>query len=81
MDDGTIRITLKLDNNSSIHRTTQLIYEVENYINTVPDKEYVKNVVATVAGSMRNQTINEARVDVYLNNDPKRPSTEDLPVV
>ena len=78
MDDGTIRITLTLDNNSSIYKTTQLIYQVENYINTIPDKQYVKNVVATVAGSMRNQTINEARVDVYLNNDPKRPSTEDF---
>ena len=77
-DDGTVRITLTLDNNSSIHRTEELIYQVEDYINTLPDKKYIRNVVSTVAGSMRSNKISEAQVALYLNNDPKRPSTQDL---
>ncbi|MBR0204145.1 MAG: efflux RND transporter permease subunit, partial [Synergistaceae bacterium] len=78
MDDGTVRITLTLDNNSSIHRTADLVYKVEDYINTIPDRKYIKNVVSTVASSMRSQSISEAQVALYMNNDPDRPSTEDL---
>ena len=78
MDDGTVRITLTLDNNSSIHRTTELVYKVEDYINTLSDRKYIKNVVSTVASSMRSNSISEAQVALYLNDDPKRPSTEDL---
>ncbi len=77
-DDGTVRITLTLDNNSSIHRTADLIYKVEEYINTIPDRRYIKNVVSTVASSMRSQSISEAQIALYMNDDPDRPSTEDL---
>ena len=77
-DDGTVRITLTLDNNSSIHRTADLIYKVEDYINQLPDRKYIRNVVSTVAGSMRSNAISEAQVALYMNNDPDRPSTQDL---
>ncbi|MBQ7733035.1 MAG: efflux RND transporter permease subunit [Synergistaceae bacterium] len=77
-DDGTVRITLTLDNNSSIHRTADLVYKVEEYINTIPDRRYIKNVVSTVASSMRSQSISEAQIALYMNDDPDRPSTEDL---
>ena len=77
-DDGTVRITLTLDNNSSIHRTADLVYKVEDYINRIPDRRYIKNVVSTVASSMRSQSISEAQIALYLNDDPDRPSTEDL---
>ena len=77
-DDGTVRITLTLDNNSSIYRTADLVYKVEDYINTLSDRKYIKNVVSTVASSMRSQSISEAQIALYLNNDPDRPSTEDL---
>ena len=75
-DDGTVRITLTLDNNSSIHKTAELIYTVEDYINKLPDRKYIKNVVSTIAGSMRSNSISEAQIALYLNNDPKRPTTE-----
>ncbi|MBR0093969.1 MAG: efflux RND transporter permease subunit, partial [Synergistaceae bacterium] len=78
MDDGTVRITLTLDNNSSIYRTADLVYKVEDYINSIPDRKYIKNVVSTVASSMRSQSISEAQVALYMNNDPDRPSTQDL---
>ena len=78
MDDGTVRITLTLDNNSSMARTTDLVYQVEDYINTLPERKYIRNVVSTVAGSMRSRSINEAQVALYMNDDPKRPSTEEV---
>lgn len=77
-DDGTVRITLTLDNNSSIHKTTDLVYRVEDYINTLPERKYIRNVVSTVAGSMRSQSISEGQVALYMNNDPDRPSTQVL---
>lgn len=77
-DDGTVRITLTLDNNSSIYRTAELVYHVEDYINTLPEKKYIRNIVSTVAGSMRSNSISEAQIALYLNNDPDRPSTQDL---
>ncbi|MCR5346545.1 MAG: efflux RND transporter permease subunit [Fretibacterium sp.] len=76
MDDGTIRITLTLDNNSSIARTMDMVYQVEDFINTLPERKYIRNVVSTVASSMRSQAINEAQIALYMNNDPKRPSSE-----
>ncbi|MBQ7155227.1 MAG: efflux RND transporter permease subunit [Synergistaceae bacterium] len=76
MDDGTVRITLTLDNNSSIHRTADLVYQVEEYINTLPEKKYIRNVVSTVASSMRSNSISEAQVALYMNDEPGRPSTE-----
>ncbi|MDY6399825.1 MAG: efflux RND transporter permease subunit [Synergistales bacterium] len=77
-DDGTVRITLTLDNNSSIHRTSDLVYQVEDYINSIPDRKYIKNVVSTVASSMRSQSISEAQIALYMTNDPDRPSTQEL---
>lgn len=78
MDDGTVRITLTLDNNSSIHRTADLVYKVEDYINTIPQRKYIRNVVSTIAGSMRSNSISQAQVALYMTEDPDRPSTEDL---
>ncbi|MBQ7170557.1 MAG: efflux RND transporter permease subunit [Synergistaceae bacterium] len=75
MDDGTVRITLTLDNNSSIHKTLDLVYQVEEYINTIPERKYIKNVVSTVASSMRSQSISEAQIALYMTDDPGRPST------
>ncbi|MBQ7214360.1 MAG: efflux RND transporter permease subunit, partial [Synergistaceae bacterium] len=77
-DDGTVRITLTLDNNSSIHRTADLVYTVEDYINTLPERKYIRNVVSTVAGSMRSNSISEAQIALYMNDDPDRPSTQVL---
>ncbi len=78
MDDGTVRITLTLDNNSSIYRTADLVYHVEDYINSLPERKYIKNVVSTIASSMRSNSISEAQVALYMTDDPERPSTENL---
>ena len=78
MDDGTVRITLTLDNNSSIHRTAELVYHVEGYIDSLPERKYIKNVVSTVASSMRSNSISEAQIALYMTNDPDRPSTQVL---
>ena len=76
MDDGTIRITLTLDNNSSIYRTADLIYHVEDYINSLPERKYIRNVVSTIAGSMRSTSISEAQIALYMSNDPNRPNSQ-----
>ena len=76
MDDGTVRITLTLDNNASIHKTADLVYKVEDYINTLPERKYIRNVVSTVASSMRSNSISEAQIALYMTDDPGRPSTE-----
>ena len=76
MDDGTVRITLTLDNNSSIHKTADLVYKVEDYIDKLPERKYIRNMVSTVAGSMRSSAINQAQIALYMNDDPDRPSTE-----
>ena len=78
MDDGTVRITLTLDNNSSIHKTADLVYTVEDYIDKLPERKYIRNVVSTVASSMRSNSISEAQIALYMTNDPDRPSTEVL---
>ncbi|MBQ7593753.1 MAG: efflux RND transporter permease subunit [Synergistaceae bacterium] len=78
MDDGTVRITLTLDNNSSIYRTADLVYHVEDYINSLPERKYIKNVVSTIASSMRSNSISEAQVALYMTEDPERPSTQVL---
>ena len=77
-DDGTVRITLTLDNNSSIHRTADLVYKVEDYIDKLPERKYIRNVVSTVASSMRSNSISEAQIALYMNDDPDRPSTQVL---
>ena len=78
MDDGTIRITLTLDNNSSIYKTADLIYKVEDYVDSIPERKYIKNVVSTVAGSMRDNSISEAKISLYTIEDDNRPSTQVL---
>ncbi len=76
MDDGTIRITLTIDNNSSIHKTADLIYKSEEYIDSLPERKYIRNVVSTVAGSMRSSSISQAQIALYMKDDPERPSSE-----
>ena len=78
MDDGTIRITLTLDNNSSVYKTADLIYKVEDHIDSIPERKYIKNVVSTVAGSMRDNSISEAKISWYTIEDDNRPSTQVL---
>ena len=78
MDDGTIRITMTLDNNSSIYRTVDLVYKAEDYINSLPERKYIKNVVSTVASSMRSQSISEAQLALYMSDDPDRPSSQEF---
>ena len=76
MDDGTIRITLTIDNNSSIHKTADLIYKSEEYIDSLPERKYIRNMVSTVAGSMRSSSISQAQIALYMTDDPERPSSE-----
>ena len=75
-DDGSIRMTLTIDNNSSLENTMELLYKVEDYVNSIPDRKWVRNMVASVAGSMRSQSLNQVSFNLYLVDDPKRPNTQ-----
>ncbi|MBR1419206.1 MAG: efflux RND transporter permease subunit [Synergistaceae bacterium] len=77
-DDGSIRMTLTIDNNSSLNNSLELLYKVEDYVNSIPDRKWIRNVVASVASSIRSQALNEINFNLYLVDDPKRPNTEVL---
>lgn len=75
-DDGSIRMTLTIDNNSSLNNTMELLYKIEDYVNTIPDRKWIRNVVASVAGSFRSQALNQVSFNLYLVDDPERPNTQ-----
>lgn len=78
-DDGTIRISVTLDNNASITRTRDVLEQVEAFIEGMEDRKWVRSVVSSVAGSMRSQALNEANVSLYLvNAEEGRPSTQEI---
>ena len=77
-DDGTITINLTLSNSASIAETERKTRLVEDYIETMTEKEYIKDVVSTIGASMRSSTLYKSEVAVYLRDDVKRPSTQDI---
>ncbi|MBQ9565175.1 MAG: efflux RND transporter permease subunit [Synergistaceae bacterium] len=77
-DDGSIRMTLTIDNNSSLENTMELLYKVEDYVNSIPDRKWIRNMVASVAGSFRSQALNQISFNLYLVDDPQRPNTQVL---
>ena len=77
-DDGSIRMTLTIDNNASLEQTMALLYKVEDYIDSIEDRKWIRNVMASVAGSWRSQSLNQISFNLYLVDDPARPSTEVL---
>jgi HAE1 family hydrophobic/amphiphilic exporter-1 len=44
----------------------------------MPEREYIKDVVSTIGASMRSSTLYKSEIAVYLKDDPKRPSTQDV---
>ena len=78
VDDGVITINLTLDNNASIEETDRRTHLIEDFIYSMPEKEFIRNVVSTIGGSMRSSAINSSSVTVYLHDIPDRPSTQDV---
>jgi HAE1 family hydrophobic/amphiphilic exporter-1 len=74
-DDGTLTIDLTLSNSASIEETNKKTRLVEAFIDTLPEKRYVKNVVSTIGASMRSSAIYKSSIAVYMREDPRRPST------
>ena len=78
-DDGTIRISVTLDNNVSLTRTQGVLEQVEAFINGMEDRKWIRSVVSSVAGSMRSQSLNQAEISLYLvNAEEGRPSTQEI---
>ncbi len=77
-DDGTITIDLTLANSASIEETNRKARRVENFIEAMPERKYMRDIVTTVGASMRSSVINKASIAVYLKEDPKRPRTRDV---
>ena len=77
-DDGTITINLTLSNSASISETERKTRLVEDFIEAMPEKIYIKDVVSTIGASMRSSTLNKSEIGVYLHEDIKRPSTQDI---
>jgi HAE1 family hydrophobic/amphiphilic exporter-1 len=75
-DDGTITVELTLANSASIEETEKKTRLVEDYIQTMPEKHYIRDVVATIGASMRSNSIYKSSITVYLNEDPHRPATQ-----
>jgi len=77
-DDGTITIELTLGNSASIEETDKKTRLVEDFVDSMPEKEYVRNVVSTIGASMRSAAVFKSSVAVYLNDDLHRPSTQEV---
>ncbi|MCL2010544.1 MAG: efflux RND transporter permease subunit [Synergistaceae bacterium] len=78
VDDGVITIEITLDNSASIEETDRRTRLVEDFIDSMPEKKYIRNVVSTIGASMRSSVVYRASVSVYLNDDPHRPLTQDV---
>ncbi|NLL36327.1 MAG: efflux RND transporter permease subunit [Fretibacterium sp.] len=74
-DDGSITITLKLDNSSSLQATTAMTERVECFIDSLSERPFIRDVVSSIGQGFTGGTISESTVTVYLKEDPKRPAT------
>lgn len=77
-DDGTISIDLILDNNVSLEQTDQRTRLLEDFINSMPENRYIREVVASVGVTMQHTAVNRSSVMIYLHNDLQRPSTQQI---
>jgi HAE1 family hydrophobic/amphiphilic exporter-1 len=75
-DDGTITIELTLSNSASIEETERKTRMVEDFIEAMPERRYIQNVVSTIGASMRSSSVYKSSVAASLKEDPKRPSTQ-----
>jgi HAE1 family hydrophobic/amphiphilic exporter-1 len=77
-DDGTITVNLTLSNSASIAETERKTRLVEDFIATMPEKRYIRDVVATIGASMRSSGLYKSEIAIYLREDMKRPPTRDV---
>lgn len=77
-DDGSVRMTLTIDNNASLEQTMELLYKVEEHIDSIEDRKWIRNVVSSVASSWQSQSLNQISFNLYLSDDPARPTTEEV---
>ncbi|MDR2175473.1 MAG: efflux RND transporter permease subunit [Synergistaceae bacterium] len=79
VDDGTITIELTLANSASIGETEKKTRMVEDFIEAMPERKlYIRDVVSTVGASFRSSSVYQSSISVYLKDDPRRPSTQDV---
>ncbi|MDR2137127.1 MAG: efflux RND transporter permease subunit, partial [Synergistaceae bacterium] len=79
VDDGTITIDLTLANSASLSETEEKTRRVENFIESLPERRlYVRDVVSTIGASFRSSSVYQSSISVYLKDDPRRPSTQDV---
>jgi HAE1 family hydrophobic/amphiphilic exporter-1 len=79
VDNGTITVDLTLANSASIEETVAKVRMVEDFIETMPERQpYIRDVVSTVGASMRSSSIYKSSTTIYLKANPRRPSTQDI---
>jgi HAE1 family hydrophobic/amphiphilic exporter-1 len=69
---------LTLGNSASITATERKTRLVENFIDSMPEKTYIRNVVSRIGATSSSAAVYKSSVEIYLNNDPHRPSTQQI---
>lgn len=77
-DDGTITIDLTLANSASVEESERQTLRVEEFIDAMPERKYMRDVVSTIGAAFPNNSVYKSSIAIYLNEDPKRPATRDI---
>jgi HAE1 family hydrophobic/amphiphilic exporter-1 len=71
-DEGQISISMETSASASLSMTDRLVRQIEGHILELP---HVKGVDVVIGGSGSQSGLNRATVRIYLEDDPKRPSS------
>lgn len=71
-DEGQISISMETSASASLSMTDRLVRQIEGHVLGLP---HVKGVDVVIGGSGSQSGLNRATVRIYLEDDPKRPSS------
>lgn len=71
-DEGQITISMETSASASLNMTDRLVRQIEGH---VMDQPHVKGVDVVIGGSGSRAGLNRATMRIYMDDDPKRPST------
>ncbi|MGI6782919.1 MAG: efflux RND transporter permease subunit [Aminivibrio sp.] len=74
-DEGQITVSMETSASASLNMTDRLVRQIEGH---VMDKPHVKGVDVVIGGSGSRAGLNRATMRIYMDDDPKRPSTFDF---
>ena len=71
-DEGQITVSMETSASASLNMTDRLVRQIEGH---VMDQPHVKGVDVVIGGSGSRAGLNRATMRIYMDDDPKRPST------